>query len=272
MGLDVRKYGASGPDVVLLHGGPGAAGYVAPVGRGLADSFRVVEPFQRGAGEEPLTVARHIEDLREILESHCGGRSAGLVGHSWGAMLALAYASAYPETVACLALIGCGTFDTKSRECLESTRHKRMDDHLTRRMRRLEGNAANPDKRMLAMGALFQRIDSHDLLPVEDAILHCDARANAETWQDMMRLQAEGVYPSAFLAIGAPAIMLHGAMDSHPGRMIHASLVGHIPQLSYREWESCGHYPWLEREARDDFFAELRAWLTANMGSGANGP
>jgi len=270
--LDIRKYGASGPHVVLLHGGPGASGYVAPLGRELADLFRVVEPFQRGAGAESLTVARHVEDLREVLKSHCGGRPAALVGHSWGAMLALAYAAAYPDTISCLALIGCGTFDTESRACLEATRQERMDDHLTRRMQRLEASTADPDKRMLAMGGLFQRIDSHDLLPVEDAILRCDARANAETWQDMMRLQAEGTYPSAFSAIAAPAIMLHGAIDPHPGRMIHASLIRYIPQLAYREWEPCGHYPWLEREVRDDFFRILRAWLAGNMKSGLSAP
>jgi pimeloyl-ACP methyl ester carboxylesterase len=34
-----------------------------------------------------------------------------IVGESWGAMLALAYASAYPETTAAIVLVGCGTFD-----------------------------------------------------------------------------------------------------------------------------------------------------------------
>jgi hypothetical protein len=36
-----------------------------------------------------------------------------------------------------------------------------------------------------------------------------------------------------------------------------------MPQLEYREWARCGHYPWIERAARDDFFACLRSWLTA---------
>lgn len=54
--------------MVVLHGGPGAAGSMAPAPRALAPPFRMVEPFQRRAdGREPQTVARHGADLDELL-------------------------------------------------------------------------------------------------------------------------------------------------------------------------------------------------------------
>ena len=71
--MRVREYGTDGPRVVVLHGGPGAPGHMAPVARGLADAFRVLEPYQRGSAERPLTVTRHVEDLRELVDSRCGG-------------------------------------------------------------------------------------------------------------------------------------------------------------------------------------------------------
>jgi pimeloyl-ACP methyl ester carboxylesterase len=77
----------------------------------------------------------------------------------------------------------------------------------------------------------------------------------------MVRLQNEGVYPAAFASIKSPVLMLHGAEDPYPGQMIRASLVRYIPQLEYREWNRCGHYPWLEKAARDEFFSVLRNWL-----------
>jgi hypothetical protein len=43
--------------------------------------------------------------------------------------------------------------------------------------------------------------------------------------------------------------------------MILASLKPYLPEIEYREWERCGHYPWLERAVRDEFFAVLRGWL-----------
>jgi pimeloyl-ACP methyl ester carboxylesterase len=74
-----------------------------------------------------------------------------------------------------------------------------------------------------------------------------DIRAHDETWRDMMRLQSDGTYPAAFSAIESPVLMLHGAYDPHPGKMIYDSLRPFIRQLEYREWERCGHSPWLER-------------------------
>ena len=52
--IEVRRYGARGPAVIVLHGGPGAPGAMAPVARALADDFMVLEPLQRPSGGEPL--------------------------------------------------------------------------------------------------------------------------------------------------------------------------------------------------------------------------
>ena len=129
-------------------------------------------------------------------------------------------------------------------------------------------NDLDPDARLSARAALLESIYGVDMLP-EPGPVAVDARANAETWADMLRLQAEGRYPAAFAAIRVPVIMLHGAEDPHPGGMVRDSLEPHLPQLEYREWQRCGHYPWREREARDGFFAVLRAWLQLARGQNA---
>jgi pimeloyl-ACP methyl ester carboxylesterase len=240
---------------------------MAPVARGLADWFRVLEPLQRGSGGQPLTVSRHIADLHEVVESRCGDAPPALVGHSWGAMLALAYAAAHPGRVASLVLVGCGTFDPAARERLRVTREERTDDGLRLRMEMLSEEYSDSDQRLGAFANLTTPLDSHDLVSHHLEVEACDARAYHETWEDMIRLQEEGVYPAAFSQIKAPVIMLHGAVDPHPGRMIQASLEPHLPQLEYREWERCGHYPWLERELRDRFFDVLREWLSQHFAS-----
>ncbi|MCX5736890.1 MAG: alpha/beta fold hydrolase [Proteobacteria bacterium] len=119
--LRVRTYGTTGPIVLVLHGGPGAPGYMAPVARGLADAFRVVEPFQRPSGGETLTVARHVADLHGLILSLGAGARPALVGHSWGAMLALAFAADHPEAAGPIVLVGCGTFDAASRAHYRAT-------------------------------------------------------------------------------------------------------------------------------------------------------
>jgi pimeloyl-ACP methyl ester carboxylesterase len=234
---------------------------MAPLARDLSETFRVLEPLQRGSGGEPLTVARHVSDLREMVDSHTGGAPAALVGHSWGAMLALAYAAAHPSVVTALALVGCGTFDPVARERFRATCDERMDDSLRRRLQRLPETVHDPDERLRAQGNIILPIYSYDLVSEDLGVEYCDSQAHEETWQDMVRLQREGVYPSAFSAIDVPVVMLHGAIDPHPGRMIRASLEPYLPQLEYREWERCGHYPWLERAVRSEFLSALREWL-----------
>ncbi len=260
--MKVRRYGTAGPWVVLVHGGPGAGGYLAPLAEELENAFRILEPLQRGSGPEPLTVARHVEDLEGLVREHCEGTKPTVVGHSWGAMLALAHAAAHPASVGALVLVGCGTFDVKSRRQFQATVEARTTDALRRRIARVEAETADPDDRLRQLGNLLLPLYSHDLEVTQLATETCDARAHDETWQDMLRLQERGLYPSAFTAITAPVLMMHGDVDPHPGRAIEATLRPHLPRLEYREWQSCGHYPWLERGVREEFVKSLRERLT----------
>jgi pimeloyl-ACP methyl ester carboxylesterase len=235
-----REYGIAGPQVVVLHGGPAASGDAGPLARGLSDRFRVLEPWQRGSGETPLTVARHIEDLRIIIQDRCPGAAPGIVGESWGAMFALAFAAAHPRDVGPLVLVGCGTFTIDARRQLLKTLEERRAAGLTDRLYDFDAEPRDPNA---------------------EGVFSFDAKAHDETWNDMIRLQNEGIYPAAFSAIVSPVLMLHGAYDPHPGSMIRDSLLPHLPQIEYREWERCGHSPWRERSVRDEFFQTLGDWL-----------
>ena len=263
--IETREYGSSGPTVFVLHGGPAAAGTMAPVARALAPRFRAVEPMQRESGGEPLTVARHVDDLDELIAARAGEPPPALVGHSWGAMLALAYAAAHPRRVAALALVACGTFDRAARARLIEVRDARLTGDLRRRIERLARDIPDPDARLAALGDLVRAVYAYDPIDDDPEPARCDARAHQETWDDMLRQQDAGVYPAAFRNIEAPVLMLHGTYDPHPGAMIRDGLKPLIPHLEYHEWERCGHYPWQERGARDAFYARLTAWLARHL-------
>lgn len=259
--MRTREYGGGGRTVIVLHGGPGAAGYMAPVARDLARDFHVLEPFQRGSGDTPLTVERHVQDLRELIEDRCAGVRPAIVGSSWGAMLALATAAEHPDLTGPLVLIGCGTFDVRARARMNRIIDRRLDDDLRGRLARLEVEVPDADERLKRTGALLEPLYTVDPLRAGLGDVECDDRAFQETWNDMLRQQREGLYPAAFAAIGVPVLMLHGTEDPHPGGMIRDSLLPWIPQLEYVEWSRCGHYPWIEREVRDEFFHTLNRWL-----------
>jgi pimeloyl-ACP methyl ester carboxylesterase len=259
--LKTRTYGSNGTTVVLLHGGPGAPGYVAPIARALADTFRVLEPFQRGSGSEALTVARHVLDLHEVIAEHCPGERPALVGSSWGAMLALAFAAAHPQQAGPIVLIGCGAFTPSSRILLQETLASRMDSAMSDRLEQVSAAAASDNERLVGLRKLLLPLYAWDPITTDLEYADCDALAYEQSLRDMYRLQNQGVYPAAFASIQSPVLMLHGSYDPYPGAEIYESLRPHLPLTEYRELENCGHYPWIERGVREEFFGTLKAWL-----------
>jgi pimeloyl-ACP methyl ester carboxylesterase len=258
--LTLFAHGRTGPVLFALHGGPGAPGSAATWARELSSSFRVIEPLQRGSGDGPLSVARHVADLHELIARR-GGEPPALVGHSWGALLALAYAAAHPSEVSALVLVSCASVDLPTRDRTRVNRLLRMSPGQRSRYEALERDGHDPDKRLQRMAEVLLPVDSENLLPGPHELGAVDARAHDETWLDMLRLQDDDTYPAAFQRIEAPVLMLHGASDPHPGPLIRASLARFVRRLEYVSLARCGHYPWLERGARDEFYDIARSWL-----------
>ena len=73
-----RIYGSSPFSVVLVHGGPGAAGEMRPVAKKLAEHRGVLEPFQTA-----FSISGQCEELKKLLES-TGDAPYHLIGYSWG--------------------------------------------------------------------------------------------------------------------------------------------------------------------------------------------
>jgi pimeloyl-ACP methyl ester carboxylesterase len=262
--VPVKHYGPNGQSVVVVHGGPGAPGGADLLAQALADPFHVLEPWQRLSSDVPLTVAQHIEDLADVLSHEIPGESPALVGESWGAMLALAFASEHPDRVSALALVGCGTFDLKARARLQSTLEERTTAELEEQLAQLATRVSDENERAARAHALSDRLYTYSRA-INDPIARLDLKGHTEAWRDMVRLQEAGVYPAAFNTITCPVLMLHGAYDPHPGEMIRDRLGKFIPQLEYTEFDRCGHSPWIEEHARDRFLSTLRSWLQRRL-------
>ena len=236
---------------------------------GISGSFTAVEPWQRGSGEEALTVARHIADLDELVTDLGKAAPVAIVGHSWGAMLALCYAAEHPDKAGPVVLVGCGTFDRAARSRMQATIAERIDDDLQQRVRQVSTDATDPADQFTKIFRLTRQIYDYDpVAPYADKeeFEPFDLKAHNETWTDMQRLQDDGIYPDAFAAVKAPVLMLHGEYDPHPGTKIRDSLFPYIPHLEYNEFEACGHSPWIEKSARDAFFATVCEWLKGKSG------
>ncbi|WP_054942520.1 alpha/beta fold hydrolase [Paenibacillus ihuae] len=102
------------PTLLYLHGGPGESCYefMLHQPQRLADKLRLIGIDQRGVwrseaiGEdEPLTLQDLVEDC-EQLRYHLGIKQWSVLGHSFGGLLGVLYASQYPDPVESLILEG----------------------------------------------------------------------------------------------------------------------------------------------------------------------
>jgi proline iminopeptidase len=99
------------PVAFLLHGGPGGdhSGF-KPAFSPLAERMQLIYVDHRGQGrsargpKESYTLDNNVEDL-EALRQYLGLDKVVVIGVSYGGMVALAYASRYPESVSHLVAI-----------------------------------------------------------------------------------------------------------------------------------------------------------------------
>ena len=171
---------ADGIPAVYLHGGPGSG--CQPDHRRLFDPerFHAVLFDQRGAGRsrpkgrrEDNTLPHLIADMEAIREKF-GFERWMIVGGSWGATLALAYAQAHPDRVSGIVLRATflGTRSRKSKNAFPRC----AAAVLSRPVRRLHQRAAAEDERAQPLDAYFRRI-----LDPDPAVHGPAARAWGET-------------------------------------------------------------------------------------------
>ena len=126
--MHVRNWGGEGRPVVLLHGLASTCRIWDFVGPLLAQDFSVIAVDQRGHGdsgkpEQGYDFASVGHDVARMLEGR-GIESPVLVGHSWGADVALELAVARPELLQGIVFVDGGTIDA-------SARYDTLDDALT---------------------------------------------------------------------------------------------------------------------------------------------
>lgn len=147
--MHVRNWGGEGSPVVLLHGLASTCriwDFVAPI---VAQKFSVIAVDQRGHGDSGkpdhgYEFASVGGDVAAMLEGR-GIQRPVLVGHSWGADVALELAVAQPELLQGIVFVDGGTIDA-------SARYDTLDEALTQ--------MAPPDFRDVTPAQFLERVRS----------------------------------------------------------------------------------------------------------------
>jgi proline iminopeptidase len=256
--LFYRTAGAGTP-AILLSGGPGfTVDYMIPVGEFLPASYQRVFYEQRGTGRsrlpamtpENMTLPHVVADL-EALRVHLRQERLFLVGHSWGGMLAMAYAAAHPDRVDRMITIGPGGptlefaqwFNDNIRMRLrpEDIAAERYWDDAPRRGVDVD-KAALESIRAITPGYFFDRekgLAFRSMLT--DGTI--TVRVNELLFADM----AKGYDSRPGLArLNRPVLIVQGHQDpvgDKTAEDIHKAITSSM--LKYIN--QCGHMPWIEQ-------------------------
>ncbi len=247
-----------GDPVVLVHGGPGLWDYLEPLGDLIGAGRTVYRYDQRDCGRSlpadgperaGQSMARSVQDLEE-LRAHWGADRLALVGHSFGATLALAYAGTHPgraAVVGYLSGVGIGDWRTPNRAALarlQATYAARLDELSAKDRTRGRTWDEEVEWRRLTWASDYaDPAAGFDLArPMAETRLPINWAANSA-----LRFSDDDVLPWA-QAVTCPVAIMHGAADPRPAANVVA-LAAHLPRARVRIIAGAGHLPWVERPA-----------------------
>jgi pimeloyl-ACP methyl ester carboxylesterase len=254
---NLRKYGNEPFTVVVIHGGPGAIGEMAPVAKELSHVWGTLEPLQTSASIEGQT-----QELLTVLKKHAD-LPVTIMGHSWGAWLSFIFAACYPLFVRKLILIGSGPFEEKYALKIMETRLSRLNEEERSKVHGLKEALLDPnikekDAILAHFGKLMSKADSFDPLPSIGEKIEVQFDIFQNVWQEAYELRRSGKLLELGKQIQCPVVAIHGDYDPHPYEGIEKPLSQIIEDFRFILLKNCGHYPWIERTARDRFYEVLK--------------
>ena len=248
----------SSPPVVLCHGGPGVYDNLEPLAAMFDDLAAVHRYDQRGCGRSqdrgPWDVATFVADL-DALRAHWGYETWTVIGHSWGAWLALLYAIEHPRHINRLVYISGTGIDPawhqefrKNREAKMPADKRERFRHLNERRHTAAGSelaCINQERSALLAATEYYDVTGLDDFPRYDRF-PVNYTLNAVMNDESKRMEEKGELPAQVRRIMAPTLILDGEADPRP-RWARAHVAGLIPDSRHVTVPRAGHEPWIEQ-------------------------
>jgi proline iminopeptidase len=271
----VAGRGAPGaPPVVFLHGGPGqgSAHFAALTGPEMERSLRMVYLDQRGSGRSdrareysiPLMVD-DVEGVRRAL----GVPRIALIGHSFGAILALEYAARYPEHVSKVIVVA-GLWDAPAQIRLRCERTVATFPQVAARVLGDSAGAVArrgdcdwfwklPEVEALNNALMFP--DSTVRIRLDSVQAASGTRNTGELGAALFR---NGLLQYRFTAaqrLTMPVLVISGRHDGTAVSEGLRELARRLPNGRFVEFENSGHFVYLDEPAR--FAREVSSFVSS---------
>ena len=262
--LKVLEYGTGEKLLILIHGGPGLGGYLDSLGALLKDKFRIVEYFQRDTPasflQNPVSIRDHIKDLKLIVE-HYKKENPILVGHSWGATLALAYAGTYPGNTVFALSTGALNEETRTKFVAELTKrypgdeeadYKKFDAELSKIESIEDKSEYFLENWLKDYGKIYNRDPESVVLNIKSFSLGL-----RNTYDDLSIWERDNLFIERMKDIKDKVVAIHGAYDPLPHKEILGLIRENVKDAKIILNKDGGHFLWLDTESKDGYIKTL---------------
>lgn len=123
------------------------------------------------------------------------------------------------------------------------------------------GNSQQRQTAMAALPTLLAQSDAYQTAP--EAVMPGDLwpedeAAYANLWSLAASLRTQGALLQSALSVHCPIDIIHGACDPHPAEGVYTPLQKIGVPFTLHLLSRCGHTPFTERYAQDDFYQLMR--------------
>jgi pimeloyl-ACP methyl ester carboxylesterase len=282
-GADLHYAEAGDPDaplILCLHGFPEYWAGWREVMVGLAGSFRLVAPNQRGYGRssKPAAIeayrARHlVADIAALADHLSPDRPFVLAGHDWGASVAYAYAFSHPERLTCL-VIANGVHPACFQRAIFDDPDQRQASQYINRLRAPDAEDRLSANRYGKLFGMLSKFSATDWLTDDERAGYLAAWSEPGALTGMLNwyraspvvVPAPGETPPhapildierQALSVHVPHLLLWGEEDSALRPSSIAGLDDYAPDLKIRRFRGSGH--WILHERPAEVAAAIRS-------------
>ncbi len=255
--LFVKTMGTGEP-ILIVHGGPGLShDYFLPHLKNLAEDYLLIFYDQRASGQSSMDVDtssvnfdQFVEDIEGIRKAY-GIENLNLLAHSFGGLIAMNYATKYPDKVGNLLLISSIGASTELNDQSNQVLAERFtqEDNMSR-MEIFSSNEfrnRNPKSIESLMKIGFKHQFSNPTL-VDS--LRLNLSGNYFRSSELLQLLGPGItnydFHSSLSRISAPTLILYGDYDPL-AEIAGLPLAETIEGSKLIILEDAGHFPFIEK-------------------------
>jgi proline iminopeptidase len=263
-----------GAPLFVLHGAGGSHRYFLPYMEALSDEYQLIFYDQRGTGlsdgqldPAAISIDQFVEDL-EALRVAFGFEKISLMGHSWGTIIALAYAVKYQTHLDHLILVDSIPVNNKFLIEFSNTLQQRIQHLSADAQHELTTTCANSSaelspkvidecNRLEAQLRFYAPAKAPVAWAMDKSTLKNNPTVHALMNNSFNKMQHN--IDTQLPTIHVPTLIVHGDFDPIPlasSEYLHEQ----IPRSQIVVITESGHFPFIEQP--EQFVAALRAFLS----------